>query len=68
MWAVLERGVLYYFNTRAEAANLNDNKRRDYKYLDSARVTPSIDNPLSFVINVNMKYNYRSNWLIEYFQ
>ncbi|XP_037046475.1 oxysterol-binding protein-related protein 1 isoform X2 [Bradysia coprophila] len=53
VWAVLERGVLHYFNTRAEAANLNDSRRRDYKYLDSARVTASKENPLSFFIHFN---------------
>lgn len=53
VWAVLERGVLHYFNTRAEAANLNDSRRRDYKYLDSARVTASKENPLSFFIHVS---------------
>lgn len=53
MWAVLERGVLYYFNKRAESANLNENRRRDYKYLDSARVTASKENPLSFFVHVS---------------
>lgn len=55
VWAVLERGVLHYFNTRAEAANMNDSRRRDYKYLDSARVTASNENPLSFFIHVSLK-------------
>lgn len=55
LWAVLERGVLHYFNTRAEAANFNDSRRRDYKYLDSARVTASSENPLSFFIHVSVE-------------
>ncbi|XP_073993554.1 oxysterol-binding protein-related protein 1 isoform X3 [Rhodnius prolixus] len=38
-WAVLERGVLTYFTTRADASS--GVKRRDFKYLDGARASPS---------------------------
>lgn len=37
--AVLERGVLNYYPSRADSTGINKNKRRDYKYLDSARVS-----------------------------
>lgn len=37
--AVLERGVLTYFTTRADASS--GVKRRDFKYLDGARASPS---------------------------
>ncbi|KAL1123279.1 hypothetical protein AAG570_002365 [Ranatra chinensis] len=35
VWAVLERGVLTYFNSRADASS--GVKRRDFKYLDGAK-------------------------------
>ncbi|BES91885.1 Ankyrin repeat [Nesidiocoris tenuis] len=38
-WAVLERGVLTYFQSRADASS--GVKRRDFKYLDRAVATPS---------------------------
>lgn len=37
--AVLERGVLNYYPSRADSTGMNKNKRRDYKYLDSARIS-----------------------------
>ena len=52
MWVVLERGVLHYFASRAEAASHNDAKRMDYKYLDNARVVPQSENATSFIIHV----------------
>lgn len=36
---MLERGVLNYYPSRADSTGINKNKRRDYKYLDSARVS-----------------------------
>lgn len=47
-WAVLERGVLTYFTTRADASS--GVKRRDFKYLDGARGEPSDLAPSAFVI------------------
>ncbi|XP_037911232.1 oxysterol-binding protein-related protein 1 isoform X2 [Hermetia illucens] len=52
VWAVLERGVLSYFTSRADST-LSENKRRDYKYLDSARVTPLTTDLSSFVVHFN---------------
>lgn len=52
VWAVLERGVLNYFASRADAT-VSDNRRRDYKYLDSARVTPLTSDLASFVVHFN---------------
>lgn len=50
--AVLERGVLNYFASRADSTlNSDQNKRRDYKYLDSARVTPLSTDSASFVVH-----------------
>lgn len=37
--AVLERGVLNYYPSRADSTGNNKCKRRDYKYLDSARIS-----------------------------
>lgn len=52
--AVLERGVLNYFASRADSTLSSDkNKRRDYKYLDSARVTPLTTDSASFVVHFN---------------
>lgn len=52
VWAVLERGVLSYYPSRADSTGNNKDKRRDYKYLDSARVTamPTIT---TFVVHFN---------------
>lgn len=36
---MLERGVLNYYPSRADSTGMNKNKRRDYKYLDSARIS-----------------------------
>lgn len=46
--AVLQRGVLSYYGSRADAnSGANTNNRRDWKYLDSARVDPGpTDNSL----------------------
>ena len=49
---MLERGVLHYFSSRADST-LSDNKRKDYKYLDSARVTPLTTDMASFVVHFN---------------
>lgn len=49
---MLERGVLNYFSSRADST-MNDNKRTDYKYLDSARVTPLTTDLSSFVVHFN---------------
>lgn len=50
--AVLERGVLNYFSSRADST-VSSNKRQDYKYLDSARVTPLTTDLASFVVHFN---------------
>ncbi|XP_059614503.1 oxysterol-binding protein-related protein 1 isoform X2 [Phlebotomus argentipes] len=52
VWAVLERGVLNYYASRADST-VSANKRRDYKYLDSARVTPLTADLSSFVVHFN---------------
>lgn len=52
VWAVLERGVLNYFSSRADST-VSSNKRQDYKYLDSARVTPLTTDLASFVVHFN---------------
>lgn len=44
--------MLNYFSSRADST-LSDNKRRDYKYLDSARVTPLTTDQASFVVHFN---------------
>lgn len=36
---MLERGVLNYYPSRADSTGNNKNKRRDFKYLDSARIS-----------------------------
>lgn len=51
--AVLERGVLNYFASRADSTLSDQNKRRDFKYLDSARVTPLTTDSASFVVHFN---------------
>ncbi|XP_013420091.1 oxysterol-binding protein-related protein 1 [Lingula anatina] len=38
MWAVLERGVLTYFNSRGDATT--GVKRKGFKYLDNAKIKP----------------------------
>ncbi|KAK4295972.1 hypothetical protein Pmani_031503 [Petrolisthes manimaculis] len=40
VWGVLERGVLTFFSSRADASS--GVRRRDYKYLDNAKVIPMI--------------------------
>lgn len=50
---MLERGVLNYFSSRADSTLNNDAKRRDYKYLDNARVTPLTTDLASFVVHFN---------------
>lgn len=52
VWAVLERGVLSYYQSRADSTATNKNKRRDYKYLDSARVS-AMPTLASFVVHFN---------------
>ncbi|KAF4527966.1 hypothetical protein B566_EDAN014958 [Ephemera danica] len=49
VWAVLERGVLAYFPTRADACS--GVKRKDFKYLDEARVLPLDCDSCSFLVN-----------------
>lgn len=46
--AVLERGVLTYFNSRADASS--GVKRKDFKYLDGARGVPGEIAPSAFNI------------------
>nr|XP_024214050.1 oxysterol-binding protein-related protein 1-like [Halyomorpha halys] len=48
-WAVLERGVLTYFTTRADATS--GVKRRDFKYLDGAKAEPIDLAPSAFHVH-----------------
>lgn len=45
---MLERGVLTYFNNRADASS--GVKRKDFKYLDGARITPLVTDSASFLV------------------
>jgi hypothetical protein len=47
--AVLERGVLTYFNSRADAAT--GVKRKDFKYLDGANILPLECDTSTFVVH-----------------
>ncbi|GLH04037.1 Poly [ADP-ribose] polymerase tankyrase [Gryllus bimaculatus] len=49
IWAVLERGVLTYFNNRADAST--GFKRKDFKYLDGANILPLECDNSSFVVH-----------------
>ncbi|XP_069689712.1 oxysterol-binding protein-related protein 1 isoform X2 [Periplaneta americana] len=49
IWAVLERGVLTYFNSRADAAT--GFKRKDFKYLDGANILPLECDTSTFVVH-----------------
>lgn len=49
---MLERGVLNYYPSRADSTGNNKNKRRDYKYLDSARIS-ILPKLTSFIIHFN---------------
>lgn len=62
VWAVLERGVLNYYASRADSTaettttstkKSRDTKRKDYKYLDSAKISPIPTDMSSFVIHFN---------------
>lgn len=56
VWAVLERGVLNYYSSRADSTadiKRRDVKRKDYKYLDSAKISPIPSDMSSFVIHFN---------------
>jgi hypothetical protein len=46
---VLERGVMAYFACRADACS--GVKRKDFKYLDGARIVPLDSDECSFLIN-----------------
>ncbi|XP_021913454.1 oxysterol-binding protein-related protein 1-like [Zootermopsis nevadensis] len=48
IWAVLERGVLTYFGSRADAAS--GFKRKDFKYLDGANILPLECDTSTFVV------------------
>ena len=48
----MERGVLNYYPSRADSTEPAQNKRRDYKYLDSARVS-TLQNLSSFMVHFN---------------
>ncbi|XP_076063131.1 oxysterol-binding protein-related protein 1-like isoform X2 [Oratosquilla oratoria] len=50
-WAVLERGVLTFFNKRADACS--GVNRRDYKYMDGAKVVPAPGDSAMFVVHYN---------------
>ncbi|XP_064096218.1 oxysterol-binding protein-related protein 1-like isoform X2 [Macrobrachium nipponense] len=52
IWGVLERGVLTFFNSRADASS--GVRRRDYKYLDNCKVLTTIGGDGAiFVIQYN---------------
>ncbi|XP_042229027.1 oxysterol-binding protein-related protein 1-like [Homarus americanus] len=52
VWGVLERGVLTFFNSRADASS--GVRRRDYKYLDNSKVIPMVGGDgAMFVIQYN---------------
>ncbi|MPC34134.1 Oxysterol-binding protein-related protein 1 [Portunus trituberculatus] len=52
VWGVLERGVLTFFNSRADASS--GVRRRDYKYLDNCKVVPMIGGDgAMFIIQYN---------------
>lgn len=56
VWAVLERGVLTYYASRADSTddvNRRYAKRKDFKYLDSAKISPIPSDAASFVIHFN---------------
>lgn len=56
VWAVLERGVLSYYASRADSTadvQRRDAKRKDYKYLDSAKISPIPSDLSSFVVHFN---------------
>lgn len=47
--AILERGVLTYFNSRADAST--GFKRKDFKYLDTANILPLECDSSTFVVH-----------------
>ncbi|CAB3386943.1 Hypothetical predicted protein [Cloeon dipterum] len=49
IWVVLERGVMAYFACRADACS--GVKRKDFKYLDNARMVPIDSDECSFLVN-----------------
>ncbi|XP_045625441.1 oxysterol-binding protein-related protein 1 [Procambarus clarkii] len=52
VWGVLDRGVLTFFNSRADASS--GVRRRDYKYLDNSKVIPMVGGDgAMFVIQYN---------------
>ncbi|KAK8385451.1 hypothetical protein O3P69_016342 [Scylla paramamosain] len=52
VWGVLDRGVLTFFNSRADASS--GVRRRDYKYLDNCKVVPMIGGDgAMFIIQYN---------------
>ena len=56
--AVLERGVMTFFNSRADASS--GVRRRDYKYLDGAKVTAMLGGDgAMFVIQYNDGTSHR---------
>ena len=55
---MLERGVITFFNSRADASS--GVRRRDYKYLDGAKIMPMVGGDGSiFVIQYNDGTNHR---------
>ncbi|RXG70226.1 Tankyrase-1 [Armadillidium vulgare] len=58
VWCVLERGVLTFFNSRADASS--GVGRRDYKYLDSAKLVSAIGGEQSaFLIQYSDRTRHR---------
>ncbi|XP_064072407.1 oxysterol-binding protein-related protein 1 [Vanessa tameamea] len=58
MWAVLQRGVLLYYGSRAEAAR-EGGRWRDRKYLDGAKFTAPDTEPALIVIAYSDGDNHR---------
>ncbi|XP_050344870.1 oxysterol-binding protein-related protein 1 isoform X2 [Nymphalis io] len=58
MWAVLQRGVLLYYGSRAEAAR-EGGRWRDRKYLDGAKFTAPDTEPALIVIAFSDGDNHR---------
>ncbi|KAL0268447.1 UNVERIFIED_CONTAM: hypothetical protein PYX00_010395 [Menopon gallinae] len=63
VWAVLERGVLTYFNSRGDGST--GMKRKDFKYLDGAKVTPLEHDSYTFIIHFSDTAIHRLS-VVEY--
>ncbi|CAG9581868.1 unnamed protein product [Danaus chrysippus] len=57
IWAVLQRGVLLYYGSRAEAAR--EGRARDRKYLDGAKLTAPDTEPALLMVHFSDGENHR---------